>query len=230
MLLWGLSCCACAGAEARTVPESSDLDHAAATPSSNLQPPPEYVCTPRCGSGEVCAPGEADEIRCRCHPALEPSADGCTWSALLADGTFESGQGWYVEHESQDRQTDSRIESGQLELLVKRRCRETRARSDARLPARDQFPEGAALVFDYSARGVPVEPHTLATVLIDGFLEGQPLQPAEASTDRRCVPLRDQPWLASLEFLVQVGGNCGLLVDYALSVDNIRLEADPSCR
>jgi hypothetical protein len=112
---------------------------------------------------------------------------------------------------------------------VNQRCALAWAGTTARLPGRDQFPQGAALVFDYSARGATVETHTLASALIDGFVAGLPLQPAERASERRCAVLRERPWLASLEFRVQVGGSCGLPVDYALSVDNVRLEADATC-
>jgi hypothetical protein len=44
------------------------------------------------------------------------------------------------------------------------------------------------------------------------------------------VALRERPWLASLELRLQVNGTSGLPVDYALEVDNVRLEADSSCR
>ena len=196
-------------------------------------PPPcacEYVCTPGCGAGEVCTPDDSGAVSCQCHAALEPSASGCSWSGLLQNGTFDGAQGWELQREGGGVAPVARIDAGELELSVTERCGLAWAGTTARLPARDQFPEGAALVFDYSARGAIVSTHTFASALIDGFVAGQPLQPEENGSERRCVALRDRPWLASLEFRVQVGGVCGFPVDYALTVDNVRLEADPSCR
>jgi hypothetical protein len=196
-------------------------------------PPPcacEYVCTPGCGAGETCALNGAAGTRCQCHPALEPNGGGCSWSGLLPNGNFESAQGWDLQTEGADGSAHVRIDAGQLQLSVSQRCALAWAGTTARLPARDQFPGGAALVFEYSAHGATVETHTLASALIDGFVPGLPLPAAEGATERRCAALRDRPRLASLEFRVQVGGNCGLPVDYALTVDNVRLEADPSCR
>jgi len=207
-------------------------------------PPPcacEYVCAPSCAAGEVCTPDGAGAASCACHAALEPSADGCHWSGLVQNSTFDGAQGWDLQTEGQEGAAVTRIDAGELELTVNQRCALAWAGTTARLPARGQFPGGAALVFDYSARGATVETHTLASALIDGFVAGLPLQsgrfvaglplqPAERATERRCAALRERPSLASLEFRVQVGGSCGLPVDYALSVDNVRLEADASCR
>lgn len=196
-------------------------------------PPPcacEHVCTPGCAADERCVPDEAGNTSCQCHPALQPSASGCSWSGLLPNDTLDGAQGWDLYTKGEEGATDARIDGGRLELSVKQHCGLAWAGTTARLPARDQFPDGAALVFEYSSRGANVEWHTLASALIDGFVPGLPLQPAEGATERRCVALRDRPWLASLEFRVQVAGACGVPVDYALSVDNIRLEADPSCR
>ena len=97
------------------------------------------------------------------------------------------------------------------------------------MPATTQLPDGAALVFEYRALGAATDAGSGIYARLNGVgtsaldLSGRP------AVLRSCVSLEPYPRLALLEFGVEANGTCGDRVDFELSIDNVRLEAEPDC-
>ena len=122
------------------------------------------------------------------------------------------------------------LSEGQLALNVTQRCSYAWGGTVARLPGRAQLPEGAALVFDYRAVGVAGDESAFIGFGLEGVQSAAPIDlSGRPSQMRACVGLRDDPWLTLLSFEIQANGVCAERVEYELSIDDVRLEADPSC-
>jgi hypothetical protein len=197
-----------------------------------LRPPPcvcQYVCSPACGSGEVCAPEAASGASaCRCHAALAPSDEGCTWTGLLQNASFEDDSGWKLWTSGLASASSANIGDGELRLEITARCAYAWAGTAARLPSRDQFPNGAALAFDYDSNARADDAGT-PRVFLDGMLHVSLPRTSGRVTERHCVQLQDVPRLTSLYFDVETYGTCAEPLDYRLIVTDVRLEANSGC-
>jgi len=192
----------------------------------------EYVCNPACGSGEVCSPSSepSGDAACGCHAALEGSEGGCVWRGLLADGSFDDPASWRLYARSTSNNASAELTAGKLELSVTQRCGYAWGGAVARLPANTQLPEGAALVFDYRATADAADREARVSARLGGTGSVEPLDlSGNPATMRHCALLLEYPKLELLEFYIETYGTCADAVDYELSVDNVRLEADPSC-
>jgi hypothetical protein len=191
----------------------------------------EYVCSPACGEGEVCMPASdaAGPATCACHAALEPSEGGCVWRGLLADPGFDDVAAWRLHAQSSSEGASAEVRDGTLELRVSQRCSYAWGGAVARLPADTELPGGAALVFEYRAVGAASDDGFGIQARLNG-VGTSPLDPSGRSALlRSCVSLDVYPRLALLEFEVQALGTCAERVELGLSIDNVRLEAEPSC-
>lgn len=192
----------------------------------------EYVCNPACGAGEVCSPASepGGAATCGCHPALEASEGGCVWRGLLADGSFDDPAAWRLYARSASENASAEVANGRLELSVTQRCGYAWGGAAARLPASTQLPEGAALVFDYRATGDASDREASVLVRLGGTGAVEPLDlSGSPAVMRSCAVLSEFPKLDLLEFYIETYGACTDPVDFALSIDNVRLEADPRC-
>ena len=191
----------------------------------------EYVCSPGCGPDEVCAPGAADDPpACACHGALEATESGCVWRGLVADPSFDDPTAWGFNAQSTTNAARAEVSDGRLELRITQRCSYAWGGTVARLPARAQMPDGAALVFDYTATSDVEDADPDIAFQLDEANGGTPLdRSGRPAVMRTCVALHDAPWLSVLGFQVQAFGACAPPVDIGISIDNVRLEADPSC-
>jgi hypothetical protein len=195
----------------------------------------EYVCSPACGAGEVCSPASAPggAATCGCHAALDESEGGCVWRGLLEDGTLDDVTAWRLYSRSSDadvpENASAEVRDGRLELRVSQRCSYAWGGAVARLPASTQLPEGAALVFDYRALGVTSDDGSGIQVRLNGSGLGALDLSGRSAVMQSCVALDEYPRLALLEFEIQANGTCADEVALELSIDNVRLEAEPSC-
>jgi hypothetical protein len=191
----------------------------------------EHVCGAGCGAGEVCAPASdpSGAAACSCHAALEATEGGCVWRGLLADGSFDDAGAWRLYAESASGSASAEIAEGKLELRVTQRCSFAWAGSVARLPASTELPEGAALVVDYRAIGEASDREAIVSARLAATSVGPLDLSGRPAVLRTCAALTDYPTLALLELYIEVYGACADPVDVELSVDDVRLEADPSC-
>ena len=191
----------------------------------------EYVCSPACGQGEVCAPSSdpSGDAACGCHAALEASEGGCAWRGLLADGSFDDPAAWRLYARSTSDNASAELTAGRLELRVTQRCGYAWAGAVARLPASTQLSEGAALVFDYRASGDASDREAVVSARLGGAGVGPLDLSGSPAVMRNCAVLAEYPRLDLLELYIETYGACADPVDIELSVDNVRLEADPSC-
>ena len=193
----------------------------------------EYVCSPACAIGMVCGPDALDPLApatCTCHPALEPTPEGCVWPGLLADSGFDDPAAWRLWAVSTSDSAIAELAAGRLELSITQRCAYAWAGSIARLPPRSEFPAGAALVFDYRATGNAADTNARILARLDSLGFDVPLDLSGSPAQfRACAQLRDMPWQTLLELSIEAYGTCAERVPYSFSVDDVRLEADPSC-
>jgi len=192
----------------------------------------KYSCTPACDARHECqreASGTTNS--CQCHPALTSSESACSWPGLLDNGGFDDCGGWSLIASCDQREAPiADIDAGRLVLRVPLRCMGAVATASARLPPRDEFPGGAALVFDYMASAAPAS-ESLAEGAIVSLERAFAvlLAVSEPTTVRLCVELGDTPLVTPLRFRMQIDGLCAERVDHELWVDNVRLEAEPGC-
>jgi hypothetical protein len=196
----------------------------------------EYVCSPGCSTGEVCAPEAPDSAgpTCSCHPALDPAVEGCVWTRFVDDGTFagsssEAEPSWRLWTSGAEGASRAIVEAGRLELAVTSRCAYAWAGAVARVPARSAVSGGMALVFDYAASGGPLDSNTLLGISLYGLVDDRAIPFTAGGSERRCVQLNESPALALLQFEVSAYGACGESIDYRLTVEDVRLEPDPQC-
>jgi hypothetical protein len=148
---------------------------------------------------------------------------------LLADGGFDDPSSWRLFARSSSESASAELTNGRLELSVTQRCGYAWGGAVARLPANTQLPDGAALVFDYRATGDASDREALASARLGGTGVGPLDLSGRPAVMRNCVVLAEYPTLELLELYVETYGACADPVDFELSVDNVRLEADPSC-
>ena len=168
---------------------------------------------------------------CQCHGALEASDGGCVWRGLGPDPSFDDASSWrlYARSVSGDGAA-AEVSEGRLQLSVAQRCGYAWAGTAARLPAASQLPAGAALVFDYRAASDAPDASSAIGLRLQGLQAGAPLDLSGSPAQmRRCISLPEEPRLALLELSIESNGTCAEAVSYELEVDNLRLEADPSC-
>lgn len=122
------------------------------------------------------------------------------------------------------------VGDGVLHLEVEEGCHTIFAQTVARLPSADIFPDGAALVFDYKARGEAAEYQPMPNSVSMAARSSGLIPSAEPKQHRLCVRLDPYPLLVELTFAVEKLGLCDEEAPAELSVSNLRLEADEECR
>lgn len=191
----------------------------------------EYPCSPGCGTSEVCIPANDGNV-CGCHPAMDGEPGDCHWTGIFDTDMFEDCDAWTLAIFDNGLPAVAEVADGALHLAVEQRCQNAFAQIVARRPPREVFPDGAALVFDYSAKGEPAEGQPRPTSFTFGSTGGSLLPSAEPREHRFCVLLNEYPALVELTFSVQNYGygTCEEESPAELRVSNLRFEADEACR
>jgi hypothetical protein len=157
----------------------------------------------------------------------------CRWVSLLDNGSFDGCDGWTLSTRFANDSAQVWAEMGQgwLHLGTNHLCNTASASAIARIPPRDEFPDGAALVVTYRAAetgAVVANQYPPITVNLEARM--RPLPPSATTTEyRECLTLSERPRLATVSLSVQTAGACMTSVWAELWVESVRLEADPNC-
>lgn len=198
-----------------------------------------FVCPEACGPREVCVPVEKQDgtgsvgDHCECHGAFEGEPGACEWSDdnFLENPDFVDCEGWKFFGDDGTAPYPVKVEVLDEQLhLEAGRCQEARAVARARIPDAAAFPEGAALVFRYRFEAAEVLGQSTVSFGL-WPLAGQSLEETgpEMVEHRVCLDLNEIGIIGSLRFEMEGLGLCASPLTMDLTVDDIRLEADPAC-
>ena len=203
--------------------------------------PCSFICPEDCGPRGVCIPGEGgDAPHCACHRAFAGEPGSCSWLGLLDNGDFAAGcEGWKFFAQRSKAFSPLSIEVVDERLhMTGERCEEAYALAEVRIPDAAEFPDGAAVVFDYSLSYSADKGDSTADVGFSQSAWGQipwgqgwllPDTMGETVAFRECLDLPDVATMATLDFHIEGFGYCDQALLIELYVDDVRIEADPGC-